>query len=804
MKKNLFLLIFVFFSVVAYSQNSIIRGRVRDENGNALAGAGITIANSFLGVSSDIDGEYSFSHLNDGKYTLNFSYIGFEPQSREIDLKGEEVIDVTLSPEPYLTGEVLVNATRAGRSTPLAYTSIDREVIQKSNAAPDIPYLLGLTPSLVETSESGNGVGYTSLRIRGTDANRINVTIDGIPLNDPESQQVFWVDLPDVASSVDNIQVQRGVGTSSNGSGAFGATVSIQTLNPDNEPTASVSSSYGSFNTLKNVVSAGTGLIADKFAFNMRYSDIRSDGYIDYTGSKHRSAFLSGLYRTGRSRLKANIILGEEHTGLGWWGVPKDSLNTNRTYNPAGEYTDEYGNLQYYKNTTDNYNQDHYQLIYSFRATDNLNLNAALHYTKGKGYYEEYKEDRNLTDYNMSPFSLGDQVINSSDLVQQKWMDNDFYGLTWSLNYRKSRTEFSAGGGLNRFNGDHYGNVIWMRYPGTSEKDFQWYFNNGIKSEFNIFGKVNYDLSDKLKAYGDLQYRFIDYSMSGIDDDLKNLSQDHRFNFLNPKAGLFYSVNQNQDAWISFSVANREPTRTDFKEASGDTGATPKPETLYDTELGYKLRTGKSSFSVNLYGMYYTDQLVPTGELSNVGYSIMTNVDKSYRIGIELSSAVKFGKHVLWNTNLTLSSNKILNFREYYTDYNTTDWTSQYLSKDLGNTDIAYSPSTIWSNDIAYESGIFNVHFISKYVGKQYFDNTMNNERSIDPYFVNNLRVDVTPAFRTYSGLEIQLMVNNIFNEKYENNAYGGTWYEDGRENTWSYYFPQAGINYILRLALKF
>jgi iron complex outermembrane receptor protein len=479
-------------------------------------------------------------------------------------------------------------------------------------------------------------------------------------------------------------------------------------------------------------------------------------------------------------------------------------MNSNRTYNPAGQYTDEYGNLQYYKNTTDNYNQDHYQLIYSFKASENLNLNAALHYTKGKGYYEEYKEDKPLEDYNMSPFSIGGDIIASSDLIQQKWMDNDFYGLSYSLNYIKSKIEFSAGGGLNRFDGDHYGNVIWMRYPGMSEKDFRWYFNNSIKSEFNIFGKMNYDLSDKFKVYGDLQYRFIDYTMSGIDDDLKNLSQGHRFSFFNPKAGLFYSINQNQDLWMSFSVANREPTRTDFKEASGDQNATPKPETLYDTELGYKLRSGKSSFSVNLYGMYYTDQLVPTGELSNVGYSIMTNVDRSYRIGLELSSAMRIGNHLLWNSNLTLSRNKILNFIEYYTDYNTMDWTSQYLSKELGVVDIAYSPSTIWSNDIAYESGIFDIHFISKYVGKQYFDNTMNNNRSIDPYFVNNLRFDMRPSLKNYKGLEIQLMVNNIFNTKYENNAFGGTWYEDGNENTWSYYFPQAGINYMLRLALKF
>lgn len=798
------ILLIFFASLYGQENNSVIRGRITDSEGNPLAGASITIENTSIGVSSDENGSYSIQHLQDGTYKVKFTFIGYETSERAIKLYGEAVLDVTLASSPFMTGEVLVNATRAGEHTPLAYSVIEKEALRKAGGAQDMPYLLRLTPSLVETSESGNGVGYTSFRIRGTDANRINVTIDGIPLNDAESQQVFWVDLPDLASSVNNIQIQRGAGTSSNGSGAFGATLSIETLNPENAPLAEVSSSYGSFNTLKNTISAGTGLLGNKFAFMMRYSDIKSDGYVDHTGSNHRSAFLSGVYRTEKSRLKANIILGEEHTGIGWWGVPKDSLATNRTYNPAGEYTDEYGRIQHYSNESDNYTQDHFQLIYSRKASEYLNINAILHYTKGKGYYEEYSPDQNLTAYNMSPFQSGSEVITTTDLIRRKWLDNDFYGLVYSANYTRNRAEFILGGGLNKYLGDHYGTVIWMRNAGPSEKDFQWYFNNSIKTEFSIYGKLNYSLSERMRLFGDLQYRYIHYSMAGPDDDLKDLSQVHNFGFFNPKAGLFYSVTPNQDAFLSFSVANREPTRADYKEAVGDTSATPGPETLYDSELGYKLRTGKSSFSANLYAMIYKDQLVPTGQLSNVGYSIMTNVGKSYRIGVELSASVHLSDFLQWNSNLTLSSNKIRNFVEYYTDYNTSDWSSQYLSRNLGLVDIAYSPSLIWTSDLGFEKGVFGIHLVSKYVGRQYFDNTKSDDRSIDPYFVNNLRLNFSPKVRSLKQVDLELYINNFLNRFYENNAYGGNWYENGTEKTWSYYFPQAGINYMLRLGLRF
>ncbi len=784
---------------------SVISGKVTDPSGNVLAGAAVAVENTGLGTHTGKDGSFVIKGLHGGRYTVIVTYIGFETYRKEIDLKKEVFLNIVLNQQPYVTQEVLVSATRAGEHSPMAYSVMDKGVVREQNTGQDMPYLLSLTPSLVETSEAGNGVGYTNLRIRGTDANRINVTIDGIPLNDPESQQVFWVDLPDLASSVENIQIQRGAGTSSNGSGAFGATISIQTTNPGNEPFAEISSSAGSFNTLKNMVAAGTGLIKGKFALQMRLSDLKSNGYINRTGSNHKSAFINGIFRTEKSSLKMNILLGQEHTGIGWWGVPADSLATNRTYNPAGEYTDDSGIIHYYNNESDNYEQDHFQLIYGHTFGKYLSLNGALHYTHGKGYYEEYAEDQPLTDYGLSPFIIGDSLITTSDLVRRKWLSNDFYGAVYSVRYHNNRMDALAGGGANLYIGDHYGNIIWMQNAGETEKDHQWYLNTGRKGEVSIYGKVNYALTDKLSAFGDLQYRYVYYNMSGPDADFTDLTQKHTYGFFNPKAGIFWTITPEQDAYLSFSVANREPTREDFKEASGDPQSTPSPETLYDTELGYKLKKGRSLFGVNIYAMLYKDQLVPTGELSNVGYSIMTNVDKSYRLGIETSADMRLTNLVNWRVNLTLSSNRITGFTEYYTDYNTNDRTSQYLSKNLGTVDIAYSPSVIFSSDL-----LFNVykgmeaHFISKYVGKQYFDNTMNPERTIKPYFVNNIRIDLTPRIKNIRGLEIQLMVNNIFNSMYENNAYGGNWYEDGVEKTWAYYFPQAGTNYMCRMDIRF
>jgi len=714
-------------------------------------------------------------------------------------------VNVSLVQKPLEAGEVIVNATRAGEHSPLAYVTIGNEALKNQNTGQDIPYILGLTPSLVETSEAGTGIGYTSLRIRGTDASRINVTIDGIPLNDPESQQVFWVDLPDLASSTDNIQVQRGAGTSSNGAAAFGATISIQTKSPENEPFAQISTSYGSYNTYKNTVTAATGLLANKFAFMLRLSQLHSDGYVRRTWSDHKSAYLSGIYRSGRSRLQANIILGEEHTGISWWGVPKEMLSVDRRYNPAGEYTDENGITKFYDNESDNYFQNHYQLLYSLRINESLNFNAALHYTTGKGYYEEYKDDDTLSGYGLPNITIGDSTISLTDLIRRKWMKNDFSGLVWSLKYKRDKLEAVIGGGANYYYGDHFGRIIWMRNAGNLEKDYQWYLGHGAKGEISLYGKADYSLTDKISLFGDLQYRFIHYIINGIDDDLKVLNSDHKYGFFNPKAGLFFSITPHQDAFLSFSVANREPTRSDFTEAAGDPNATPRPETLYDTELGYKMRGNNYSFGISLYGMYYKDQLVPTGELSSTGYSIMTNVAKSNRMGAEFTVGIKPAEFFSWNFNLTVSRNKILNFTEYYTDYNTSDSSLVYKNKKIGTVDIAYSPGLTASSDMNFRViKNLEMHLISKYVGSQYFDNTMSRDRMIDPYFVNNLMASFSPSVKGLKNAELQLLVNNIFNLKYESNAYGGNWYADGNENTWSYYFPQAGRNFMLKASLTF
>jgi iron complex outermembrane recepter protein len=809
MKKYFLISFFIsayFFNVNTASADGYeLKGMVTDLNGVPLAGASVIIEGSFKGVQTGMDGTYMFTGLKGGDYIVRYSFIGYETLLRGLILKGDSILDVQLKQMAVITDDVVISATRAGNQTPLAYTNVNSEILEKRNSGQDIPFLLSLTPSFVETSEAGNGVGYTSLRIRGTDASRINVTIDGIPLNDPESQQVFWVDLPDLASSVDNIQVQRGAGTSSNGAGAFGASVNIQTKGIENEPFAEITSSAGSFSTFKNNITAGTGLLKDRFAFQMRFSDLRSDGYIERTGSSHNSAYMSALYRTQKSLLKANLILGKEHTGIGWWGVPKEMLSVNRRYNPAGEYTDENGITQYYDNESDNYSQNHLQLIYNLKLPANLSFHSALHYTKGEGYYEEYKEDHYLSDYGLEPLIIGDTTIFQTDLIRRKWMSNNFYGLIYSVNYRKNKLEASFGGGMNFYSGDHFGKIIWMQYPGTTEKDYQWYFNNGEKKEASIYGKISSPLTPRISVFGDLQYRYIRYDLTGIDDDLKEIEQVHSFNFFNPKAGLFFSISRDQDAYFSFSVANREPTRTDFKEASGDKNAMPKEERLFDTELGYKLRYSKSSFSLNLYGMIYKDQLVPTGELSNVGYPIMTNVEKSYRAGAEIIAGFIPADFMTWDFSLTFSQNKIIDFIEYYTDYDTSDWSSEYKSRELGKVDIAYSPSVTGISDLALElTHIVILHFISKYIGKQYFDNTMNNERMLDPYFVNNVRVDIEPKTNQLHGAVFQIILNNIFNSKYESNAYGGNWFEDGVEKSWSYYFPQAGFNFMLKLGLKF
>lgn len=794
-------------SFVALSQKTDLRGKVTDQQGEVLTGANVIVNNTKLGVITNGDGVFTLALDAQESYEISISYMGYESYVMEVAPPFKDRYDVVLEISSFIADDVVVMATRAGNKTPMAYENMEKQEIVARDMGQDMAYLLSLTPSLVQSSESGTGIGYTNFRIRGSDPSRINITVDGIPLNDAESQQVFWVNMPSFASSLSSIQVQRGVGTSTNGAAAFGATVNMQTESPSREAYAEISSTFGSYNTWINTVKAGTGLIKDRLSFDFRYSNLKSDGYVDYASSDNQSLQFAGNYFTKKGRIKANVILGEQHTGISWWGVDELTLDTNRTYNPAGQYISPSGENLYYDNQTDNYWQNHYHLVYSTNLSGQLLLNAAVFYVDGRGYYEQFKQDQAVADYYLPDIIVENDTITHTDLVRQKWLDNDFYGGVFSLIYSRDQLKLTGGGGLNRYVGDHFGRIIWMRYAGETEKEHEWYTNNAEKWDANLYLKSNYQLSHGLNLFADVQYRYVNYLMAGIDDDgyMRELDQEHNYNFFNPKLGAQLEINSSQYAYASFSIGNREPTRQNFKDATGDPDATPSAERLRDLELGYSYSSHRLAAAVNLYYMDYKNQLVPTGELSTDGYPIMTNVDRSYRAGVELSLGIQPFSFLEWNANLTLSRNRIRDFVESYIDYDSDTWEGTPSSRELGDVDIAYSPSVISSSDLAFHlAKSMELHLISQYVSEQYFVNSMNEDMKLDAWFVNSLRFDYSVRVERLGEISLQLQVNNLFNTLYENNAYGGTWWQDGQEYYWSSYFPQATINYLARVSLRF
>ena len=767
---------------------SVIKGKVTDINGSPLQGAGITIENTFLGVHTDSEGNYTLAVLKDGIYIFHFSFIGYESQIREVRLKGDTVLNMVLLEKSFMTEEVFVSATRAGKNTPAAYSTVTKEDISKNNIAQDIPYLLGYTPSLVVSSDAGTGVGYTYINIRGSDVKRINVTIDGVPVNDAESHGVWWVDLPDLASSADNIQIQRGVGTSTNGAGAFGATINFQTTNLNREPYAEVNSSYGSFNTSKNTINFGTGLINKKFAIDARLSKIWSDGYIDRAFSDLKSFYISGTMYGETSILKLMIFSGVEHTYQAWDGVPKDSLATHRTYNPYN-----------YKNETDNYWQDNYQLHYSKEINSNLNANVALHYTSGKGYYENLVQNSKYSLFNLPNAILNTDTVTSSDFITQRWLRNDFYGFTYSFNYRKSKTNAILGGGWNQYLGNHFGDIIWAKIVTFNGESYRWYQGTGNKKDLNTFLKINYSFTNKFNLSADLQFRNINYTIGGFDENLKDVTQNHKYNFFNPKTGFIYNFDEKQKLYASFGISQREPARDDFTDA--DPGKTPKPEKLFDYEAGYEFHSSGFLVRGNLYYMYYRDQLILTGEINDVGATILTNVPKSYRQGIEFETGIRILNNLNWNENITISRNIIPVFVDL-----TDNWdTSEQDKEILKNKTISFSPSIIAASVIDYYP-FKNFHFSlnTKYVGKQYIDNTQDPERMLNAYLVQNISFVYTIISKLFKELTCQLVVNNLFDEKYETNAWVYKYNEGGSQHVMDGYFPQAGINYMFKIGLKF
>ncbi|MDF1559498.1 MAG: TonB-dependent receptor [Bacteroidales bacterium] len=784
-----------------------VTGRVTDAEGHPLAGASVVIESLMTGVATDNDGRYALRGLREGTYALRISYTGYEPFDTVVAVTGTGSVpaDAALDEALFVAEEVIVRGSRAGARTPMAHTTVRSEELRERDLTRDMPFLLSLTPSVVETSDAGTGIGYTSLRIRGTDASRINITLDGIPLNDSESQQVFWVDLPDLASSTSSIQVQRGVGTSTNGAGAFGASVNISSMTPPSEGGASADASYGSFNTSRISAKAWTGMLGDRFNMIVRASQIHSDGYVDHSKADIRSAMVSGMWSDPSDLIRFNVITGYQKTGISWWGVPVEVLPENRRYNPAGEYVDANGVTRYYEDETDVYTQNHYHLFHTHLFPGRVSLNTGLHLTTGRGYYEEQKSDVDPFEYGIADLMPYVPAVAETDIVQRKWLDNLFYGAVWSLIKQGSVAEWTLGGALNRYDGDHFGRVKWMEYPGNLVPGHEWYRNNGLKDEFNVYGKMNAVVSGSLSAFLDLQLRHISYRFEGPDDDMKDLTASHSFLFFNPKAGLFWSNGSGSKAFVSAAVAHREPTRADYKDAAGDPAATPGRERLTDFEGGYSFRSSGVALGANLYFMWYHDQLVPTGKISSTGYPIMTNVPESYRTGVELSGSYRPSPVAAMKMNLTLSRSSIRDFRNYYFNYNTDDWSEVYLHSDLGTVDIAYSPRVTASAELEVNPAErLSVRLTGKYVGKQYFDNTMSSDRTIDPYFVSNLAASYGIKMKKAGELTFRFMVNNLFNTMYENNAYGGMWTEDGEEKTWAYYFPQAGINYTAGISLSF
>ncbi|MBO5665250.1 MAG: TonB-dependent receptor [Bacteroidaceae bacterium] len=702
--------------------------------------------------------------------------------------------------------EVEIMSIRATKTTPVAYTNIGREELNKGNTGVDLPYLVSMTPSAVATSDAGAGIGYTSLRIRGTDGTRINVTANGIPVNDAESHTVFWVNLPDLASSVNDIQIQRGVGTSTNGAGAFGASINMQTSAFNTQPYAGFSGSAGSFGTHKETLRAGTGIIRDHWAVDLRLSDIGSDGYIDRASTNLQSYYLQGAYYGNNTSVRLITFAGEEETYHAWNYASKEEMQQyGRRYNSCGYmYTDADGKAHYYDNQTDNYRQQNYQLLVDHHFDNRWSLNAGAHYTKGDGYYQEYKSGRKLVEYALQPFTVDGSEVKKSDLVRKKAMDNHFGGAVFSLNYKDDRLSASLGGAANRYFGKHFGKVLWVKeYIGELTPDHEYYRNNGAKNDANIYLKGDYRIADGLNLYADMQYRYIRYKIDGHNDKwndatgaLQQLAIDEEFSFFNPKAGLSWQIDRNNRLFASVAVAHKEPTRNNYTD--GKLHERPTAERLIDYELGYTFGNRWLHAGANIYFMDYKDQLVLTGELNEIGEPLAANIPRSYRAGIELMAGITLPCGFRWDANATFSRNRIKEFTEVLYD----DDTYERWEINHGETRLSFSPDIIASNTFAYSWHGLEASLQSQYVGKQYMSNSDQEEHRLDAYFVSNLRLAYTFKLPHTKSITAGVTIYNLFDEEYENNGYAGSGYytdADGTRHRYNYagYAAQAGIHFM-------
>jgi iron complex outermembrane receptor protein len=806
------LLLLPFFSMAQQSWTGTVRDKSSEE---ALVGATVRLLLENKVAVTDAQGRFEFSGLTSNRVEAEIRFIGY--RSTQAWFSVSETANIRLEENSIITDEVLVMSTRAGDKTPATFSVMDKAAIRKQNFGQDLPIILNWKPSVVTTSDAGNGLGYTYISIRGSDQTRINVTLNGIPYNDSESQGVFWVDIPDIASSTQSIQIQRGVGTSTNGAGAFGASINLQTNTLNDKPYGEYIGSAGSFNTWRNTLGFGTGLINDKWAIDGRVSAITSDGFIDRASSDLKSYYFSGGYYSGKTMVKAIVFGGREVTFQSWYGVPESRLNNDveamlttamnegwnevQTQNLLNSNSRTF-NAYLYENQVDDYTQDHYQLHASHRFSEYITGNAALHYTYGRGFYEEYRYNDRLRNYGLSPIAIGDSVISRSDIIRRRWLDNDFYGVTWSLNYEKDKLSSVLGGAWNRYEGRHFGEIIWAQVTAVP-KGYRYYFSDADKRDFNVYLKNNYAFSSRVNAFVDLQFRRITYTTAGNDNRQNDFDVDVEFNFFNPKAGLVYELPEGQQLYVSYGIANREPVRKDFID--NPENQNPKPERLGNLEAGWRKATAQSVINFNVYWMNYRDQLVLTGALNDVGAPIRTNVDQSYRMGIEADGMVQLSTKFSWNANLTLSRNKIRSFTEILYDYGVNFDEFNIITNEFKNTNIALSPNVIAGSMFTYKPvPAAEITLLTKYVGDQFLDNTSNQNRKIDAYMTNDVRLAYTVRPRSLKEITFSLLLNNILNEQYESNGYTYGYLGGGQEFRENFFYPQAGRNFMAMINVRF
>ncbi|MDB2418343.1 TonB-dependent receptor [Flavobacteriaceae bacterium] len=778
--KKITIFLFLFVSVLTNAQKVTVSGKIVNKNQEVLAGATVLVKETNQGISTDLDGNFTFK-LNKGPFTIKVSFIGFKTIEKNVYVDKDKAFTIVLYEDDNVLDEVLVSAVRATSSIPVTYSNLSKKELAKRNLGQDIPVLLNYLPSVISSSDAGAGVGYTYLNVRGSNSERINVTINGIPYNDPESHGTFWVNLGDFASSTENLQLQRGVGTSTNGSGAFGASLNILTDAVSEHAGGEISNSFGSYGTRKHTVKFTTGKINEHLEVSGRFSNIHSDGYVDRAFTNLKSYFLQASYQDENTLIKAVSFGGAERTYQAWYGLDPQQLEEDRRQNP---YT--------YENEVDDYKQNHYQLHWNEQLNSHWSTNLGLNYTKGAGFFEQYKAEENAD-------ALNNLIEDGSDVIVRRWLDNNFYVLNFNANYKDEKLNFISGISYSKYTGDHFGEVIWGSNlaSGVSFGD-RYYFSDAKKTDMSIFSKATYEINEKVSTYLDLQGRFVSYKTAGLTSNRNPLDVDAKFNFFNPKAGFIYKIAAQNSVYLSYARANREANRNDFENGVSS------PEILDDIELGWRYKSDQIQLNTNIYFMSYKNQLVLTGAIDDVGAPIRATSGKSYRLGLEIDADVKLNDQFSIKPNAAFSTNK------------NEDFTAPINGNliNLGNTPLSFSPNVIVGNMLIYQpKDNFQISFLSKYVGEQFMSN-LNSSVSkldvLDSYFTSDLNfVYEIATKKVFDAIIISGLINNIFNTEYVDRGYYYTYdYPDGNGNPitgdGAGYYPQATRNFLVGVTLQF